>query len=77
MAISVCARMRPCSVSGAGILEAGRVDHVEIEIVEAGGMDAAVAGDARRVVDQRQLAAGQAIEKRRLADVRPADDGEL
>ena len=44
---------------GRRILEAGRVDHVEIEVVEAGRMDAAVAGDARRVVDQRQLAGRQ------------------
>ena len=76
MAISVWARMRPCSVSGGGILEAGGIDDVEIQVVETGGMHAAVAGDARRVVDERQLLAGQAVEKRRLADIRPADDGE-
>ena len=46
------------------------------QVVEPGGMDAAVAGDARRVVDKRQLPADQPIEKRRLADVRPADDGD-
>ena len=75
MAISVCARMRPCRRLGRRILETGRVDHVEVEIVEPGRVDAAVAGDARRVVDQRQLAPDKAVEKRRLADVRPADDG--
>ena len=37
---------------------------------------AAVAGDARRVVDQRQPPADQPVEQRRLADIRPADDGD-
>ncbi len=35
---------------------------------------AAIAGDARLVVDERQPAADQPIEQSRLADVRPADD---
>ena len=77
IAISVWARMRPCKRVGRRILEAGGVDDVEIEIVEPGRMHAPVARDARRVVDQRQLAAGEPVEKRRLADVGPADDGDL
>ena len=34
---------------------------------------AAIAGDARLVLDQRRLPADQAVEQRRLADVRPPD----
>ena len=37
---------------------------------------AAVAGDAGKVVDQRQALADQAIEQRRFADVRPSDNGD-
>jgi hypothetical protein len=39
--------------------------------------EAAVAGDAGLVVDQGQLAAGQTVEQRGLADIGSADDGEL
>ena len=37
---------------------------------------AAVAGDARGIVDERDLAADQPVEKRRLADIGPADNGD-
>jgi hypothetical protein len=56
MAISVCARMRPCQRLRGRILEAGGVDNVEDQIVELRGVHAPVAGDARRVVDERELA---------------------
>ena len=53
-------------------LQAGGVDDGEDEIAEPRFAFAAVAGDAGLVVDQRQLAADQPIEQRRLADVRAA-----
>jgi hypothetical protein len=60
---------------GMADLEAGRVDDVEDKIVKLGGMQAAVARHARRVVDKRELAPGQPVEQRRLADIRTSDDG--
>ena len=62
---------------GGSILEAGGVDDVELQVVELRRMDAAVAGDTRRVVDQGQPASGEPVEQRGLADVGPADDGYL
>ena len=62
---------------GQGVLEAGGVDDVEAQVVEPRRMDAPVARHARRVVDQRQLAADQPVEQGRLADIGPSDDGEL
>ena len=67
------ARQRPSR----RVFEAGRVDHIEKDVVEFGGMNAAVAGDAGGIVDKSQLATGQAVEKRGFADVRPADDGDF
>ena len=77
MAMSVCWRMRPCSVSGAAVSKPAVSMTSKLQIVEFCRMDAAVAGDARRVVDERQLLARQTVEQRRLADIRPADDGNL
>ena len=77
MAISVCARMRPCSVAAAASSKPAVSITSKSQVVELGGVDAAVAGDARRVVDERQLPAGQPIEQRRFADVGPADDGDF
>ena len=57
-------------------VETGGVDHREVEIAEAGVALATVAGDARRVVHQRQLLADEAVEQSRLADVGAADDGD-
>ena len=48
----------------------------ETQVAELRLALAAVAGDARRVVDQRQPPADQPVEQRRLADIRPADDGD-
>ena len=59
------------------LLETGGVDDGEGEIGESGLALAAVAGDARLIVDQRQPAPDQPVEQRRLADVRPADDRDL
>ena len=61
---------------GRRLLEAGGVDHREGEIAEPRLALAAVAGDARPVVDQREPLADQPVEQRRLADIRPADDGD-
>ena len=49
---------------------------VKREVAEPRLALAPVAGDARQVVDQRQPPADQPVEQRRLADVRPADDGD-
>ena len=48
----------------------------EVEIAEPRLALAAVARDARPIVDQRQPPADQPVEQRRLADIRPADDGD-
>ena len=61
-------RLRRC------LLEPRRIDQAEIEIGDAALGLAAVAGDPRRIVDQRQRPPGQPIEQRRFADIRPADD---
>ena len=58
-----------------GLLESGRVDDREAEVAEARLAFAAVARHAGLVVDQRELLADEPVEQRRLADVRPADDG--
>src|SRR5581483_7906425 len=59
------------------VLEAGGVDQLEVDVAEPTRGEAAVAGDARPVVDQRELAARQPVEQGRLADIRPPDDGDL
>ncbi len=70
-------RLHPAGEAcGRGLVEAGGVDHREGEIAELRAALAAVAGDAGLVVDQRETLADQAIEQRRLADVRPSDDGD-
>jgi hypothetical protein len=58
------------------ILQAGGVDHGEVEVAEMPCAEAPVARHARLVVHQRQLLADQAVEQGRLADIRPADDGD-
>ena len=68
--------MRPARLAGAALFEARGVDRGEFEIAEPAVTLAAVARHARPVVDQRQPLADQAVEQRRLADVRPADDGD-
>src|SRR3546814_8128619 len=60
-----------------GILEARGIHRGEFEIADARRALAAVAGHARRIVDDGEPAAHQAIEQGRLADVGPADYGDL
>ncbi len=59
---------------GVGILEPGGVDDAELEVVERRVAFAPVAGDAGRIVDERQLAPDEAVEQGRFADVGAADD---
>ena len=59
------------------LLEARRVDDGEGKVRDPALALAAIAGDARLVVDERQPPPNQPIEQRRLADVRPADDRNL
>ncbi len=68
--------MRLIRLSGAAFVEARGIDHREGEIAEARLPFAAVARHARPVVDQRKPLADQPVEQRRLADIRPPDDGE-
>ena len=57
-------------------IEAGRVEQPEVQVGDAAFAFAAVARDARLVVDKRDLAADQPVEQRRFADIRPAKDGD-
>ena len=59
----------------AGGLPAGSVEQREGEIAQLCRRLADIAGDAGLVVDQRMPAPHQPVEKRRLADVGPPDDG--
>src|SRR6202008_547217 len=59
---------------GRRLLEPGRIDQAKFEIGDAAFALAAVAGDAGRVVDQRQWPSGEPVEQRRFADIRPPDD---
>src|SRR5262249_12011230 len=59
-----------------GLFEAGRVDDAEGEITEPRPPFAAVARDSGEGVDQCEALADEAIEQRRLADIRPADNGD-
>ena len=56
-------------------VEAGGIDQREFEIAETPLPFAAVARDARRVIDQRELLPDQPVEQRRFSDIGPADDG--
>ena len=58
------------------VLEARGVDHPELEPEQLRLAFAAVARDARPVVDQRQALADEPVEQGRFADVGPADDGD-
>ncbi|MHC2559097.1 hypothetical protein ACVIVD_001091 [Bradyrhizobium liaoningense] len=57
-------------------VETGGIDDGELEVAEPGLAFAAVAGDARQVIDKRELLSNQAVEQRRFADIGPADDGD-
>ena len=59
-----------------GLFEAGGIDHREFEIAEPAFALAAVAGNARPVIDQRQPPPKQPVEQGRLADIGPANNGD-
>ncbi len=59
-----------------GLFQTGRIDDGKIEIAEPARAFPPVAGDARAIVDQGDAPADQAVEQGRLADIRPADNGE-
>ena len=61
---------------GRRAFEARGVDRGEFEVAETPVALATVARHARHVVDQCKPLADQAVEQRRLADVRPANDGD-
>ena len=65
----------PGERGGIGIFEAGGIDDGDFEIEEPCQPFAAITRDARRVVDQRQLATDEAVEERRFADIWATDDG--
>ena len=71
---SVCARMRPARRVRRRFLEAGRVDQAEVEIGDMALALAAVASDARQIIDERQPPADKPVEQCRLADIGPPDD---
>ena len=61
---------------GGSLLEPCGIDHRESQIAELRPPLAAIAGDTGLVVDQSQAAPDEAIEQGRLADIRPAHDGD-
>jgi len=58
------------------VFQARRVDDGEVHVGDAAGCLAAVAGDAGHVMDDRQSAADQTVEKGGLADIGATDDGD-
>src|SRR6185436_8827728 len=60
---------------GPAFVEAGGIDRRERKIAETTLTFAAVAGYARPVIDQREALADQPVEQRRLADIRPSNNG--
>ncbi len=61
---------------GAGLFETSRIDDRESQVDKLGIARPAVAGDARRIVDKRQLLANQTVEQRGLADIGAPYDGD-
>ncbi len=60
------------------VLEPARVGQLETpSVVELDHVRQPVARHARQVVDQRTALPGEAVEKRRLPDIRPADDDDV
>jgi hypothetical protein len=57
-----------------GIFEPGGIDQREVQIAKPAKAFAAVAGDARLIVDQREPPSDQPVEQRRFADIGPADN---
>ena len=66
----------PGQAGGVVILEPGGIHHPEFEPEQLALALAPVAGHAGAIIDQRQALADKAIEQRRFADVRAADDGD-
>ena len=58
------------------LLETCRVDHREGEIAQPRAALPPIAGHPRAVIHQCRALADQAVEQRRLADIRPSDDGD-
>ena len=56
------------------VLKAGGVDQLQVQIAQPSHAKPPVAGHPRLVIDNRQLLAGQPVEQRGFADVRPPDD---
>lgn len=73
--LSLCAHACFQTVIGC-IFKPSSIDDLKLQIVKLGIMDAPVARNARQVIDQRQLAADEAIEQCGLADIGTPDDGE-
>ena len=69
---SVCCRIA-AEDAGRQRIEAAGVDDAEARRPPLADAVAAIARDARLVLDERRLPADQAVEQRRLADVRPPD----
>ena len=76
---TACSAWRAISRDDAGRvlgLEAAGVDDDELVAADLGVAVVAVARQAGEVGDDRVARPGQAVEERRLADVRPADEGD-
>ena len=57
------------------MLEPGGIDQPDSARSELGVGLAPVARQSRLIVDKREALAGEPVEQRRLADIRPTDDG--
>gem|GEM_PF-4239642 len=62
---------------GLVVLPTRRIDDLEFQAEQFGIAEAAVARNARLVVDERELLADEPVEQRGLSDVRSADDDDL
>ena len=58
------------------LLKPRGVEQAETHVARIDLRLAPVARDAGQIVDERQPLAGQPVEERRLADIRPAGDGD-
>lgn len=58
------------------VLESRRIDELEIDVAQPTEAKPPVSGHARAVINDRQPPARQAVEKRGLADIGAADDGD-
>ena len=59
---------------GLGLFQAGGIDDAEFEVEQPRRALAAVAGDARDIVDNGQPLSGQAVKKGRFPDIGKPDD---